>query len=159
MKMNGLVAFLIVGAVAFSGLAFAQSDTEKEVKQTIVENWEYANVNLKERPDQYSKHGALSFWSSGGLLNKVGSSDKPDEYDIFNVHPKHIKVITLVEGQAATALYYLEGSRKLKSGQLVSNYLVRVTSVFVKEDGKWKWRSAHASPLAGGAGMSATAPQ
>ena len=39
----------------------------------------------------------------------------------------------------------------------VSDYRTRVTQVFVKEDGEWKVRAAHWSPIAGGAGTSQTA--
>ena len=159
MRMTRFVALLIVGAVAGSSLAYTQSDTENEVKQAVVERWEYRNVNLRSNPDFMSKQGTLEFWSSGGLLQESAPESEPDEYDVHNVHPKHIKVITLVEDQAAVALYYLEGSMKGKGATLVSNYMTRATAVYVKEDGKWKVRSGHWSPIAGGSGTSATAPQ
>jgi hypothetical protein len=38
----------------------------------------------------------------------------------------------------------------------VPNYRTRVTQVFVKEEGDWKIRAAHWSPLMGGAGTSQT---
>jgi hypothetical protein len=38
----------------------------------------------------------------------------------------------------------------------VPNYRTRVTQIFVKEDSGWKVRSAHWSPLMGGAGTSRT---
>ena len=154
MKMNRFVSLLIVGVVACSGLAYGQSDTEKEVKQAVLETWEYRNANLKDYVDGASKHGTLTFWSNGGLLNEAAPGLPPDEYEVHNVQPKHIKVITLVENQAAVALYYLEGSLKPKGTPLVSNYLTRVTAVFVKEDGKWKVRSGHWSSLTGGSGTS-----
>ena len=37
------------------------------------------------------------------------------------------------------------------------HYLTRVMAVFVKEDGAWKIRAAHWSPLTGGKGTSQTA--
>jgi hypothetical protein len=157
MKTVKFVAFLTAGVVACSSLAYAQSDTEKEVTQAVVERWEYRNANLKDLVDGTSEHGALEFWSSGGLLQEFAPDVKPGEYDVHNVYPKHIKVITLVEGQAAVALYYLEGSMKSKGGPLVNNYLTRATAVYVKEDGEWKRRSGHWSPITGGSGISQTA--
>jgi hypothetical protein len=38
----------------------------------------------------------------------------------------------------------------------VPNYRTRVAQVFVKEEGDWKIRAAHWSPLMGGAGTSQT---
>ena len=153
MRMTKFVALLIVGAVACSSMAYAQSDTEKEVKQAVVERWEYRNANLKTNPGFISKQGGLEFWSSGGLLQERVVDSKPTEYDVHNVQAKNIKVITLVEGRAAVANFYLEGKMKEKDATLVSNYLVRATAVFVKEDGRWKRRSGHWSPIAGGSGV------
>ena len=117
--MKNAVSFLIVGVVICSSLAYAQSDTEKEVMQTILDGEEYVKENLKTRPDQYSKHGSLEFWSSGGLLQEIAPGTQ-GELDFYNLQIKHIKVITLVEGQAAVAIYYVEGSQKPKGAPLVS---------------------------------------
>ena len=156
--MKNAVSFLIVGVVICSSLAYAQSDTEKEVMQTILDGEAYAKANMKSAPDQTSELGELSFWSSGGLLQESAPGSQ-DEFESYNLQVKHIKVITLVEGKAAVAIYYAEGSLKPKGAPFVSHYLTRVTQVFVKEDGKWKVRTAHWSPITGGAGTSQTAPQ
>ena len=92
-------------------------------------------------------------------MNEEAAGGKPAEFDAYNLHPKHIKVITLVEGQAAVAFYYSEGSVKRKGAPLVSHYLTRATVVFVKEDGQWKSHSSHHSPITGGSGTSLTGPQ
>ena len=138
--MRNVVALVIAGAFACSSLAYAESETEKEVKQTILEGNEYTNKNLTGRPDDYSQHGALEYWSSGGLLHDIAPGGRPEPFEVFNIEVKHIKVITLVEGQAAVAHYYSEGSMKPKGSPAVNNYLTRVSQVFVKEDGKWKVR-------------------
>jgi hypothetical protein len=39
----------------------------------------------------------------------------------------------------------------------VSHYMTRVSEVYVKEDGEWKLRSAHWSPVTGGSGTSQSA--
>ena len=151
-----------VGRVLTLGLAIAvvlavvptlaAADTAEEIMTVIREQMAYSNKNLKDAPDTVSEEGALQFWSSGGLMQWV-PSDAPDtEYDFQSLTPKHIKVITLVEGQAGVAMYYTEGGFQAKGGQPVTNYLTRVTEVYVKEDGAWKVRAAHWSPIAGGSG-------
>jgi len=150
-------AVFLVAIVLTSSLTYAQSATEKEVIQTIIDGNEYLRTNLKSRPDDYSQHGALEFWSSGGLVNEISPDGRPDEYDAANVQAKHIQVITLVEGQAAVAVFYSEGSMKPKGSPAVNHYLTRVTQVFVKEDGKWKIRASHWSPVTGGSGTSQAA--
>jgi hypothetical protein len=156
--MKNLFPFLIVGLFIYSSYTYAQSDTEKEVVQTILDAEKYIKVNLKNPPDQFSKHGSLEFWSSGGLLQEV-SPDLQNELDSYNIQIKHLQVITLVENQAAVAIYYAEGSLKPKGGQFVNHYLTRITEVYVKEEGKWKIRTAHYSPITGGMGTSQTAQE
>lgn len=151
-----ILALLMAGG-ALSSTAYAQSRTETEVTQFIMESSEYNNTNLKTRPGDYSMRGALEFWSSGGLLQEITPKGRPEAYAAVNVHPKHIRVIPLVEGQAAVAHYYSEGSLTPKGAAPVGHYLTRVTQVFVKENGKWKLRSSHWSPITGGGGTSQTA--
>jgi hypothetical protein len=155
--MKNAISFLIVGVVICSSLAYAQSNTENEVMQTILDGEVYIKANMKTRPDHQSKQGSLEFWSSGGLLYEIAPGTQ-DELDSYNLQIKHIEVITLVEDQAAVAIYYMEGSLKPKGAPLVSHYLTRTTEVYVKEDGKWKVRAAHWSPITGGSGTSETAP-
>lgn len=154
--MKKIIAFLIVAIVTGASLAYAQSATEKEVIQAVVDADAYLRANLTNSPDAYSKLGALEFWSSGGLMQEIEPGAAPEEYDAFNVYPRYIGVIPLVEGQAAVAVYYAEGSMKPKGAPAVNHYLTRVTQVFVKEDGKWKVRASHFSPLAGGSGTTQT---
>ncbi|NNG15880.1 MAG: SnoaL-like domain-containing protein [Gemmatimonadales bacterium] len=154
--MRGFATLVIAGLALGPSLAYAQTQTEQEVTQRILESAEYVTTNLMGETDNYSRHGALEFWSSGGLLNEIPPSGRPGEWDAINITPKHIKVIPLVEGQAAVALYYSEGMMKPKGSAGVSNYLTRVTQVFVKEDGQWKVRSSHWSAVTGGAGTTQT---
>ncbi len=133
----------------------AQSATETEVTETILEGFRYLNENLANRPDNYSSQGALEFWSSGGLLNEVSNRDT-DEYEVANLTAKHIIVIPLVEGQVAVAHYYSEGAMQPKGFPAVSHYMTRATQVFVKEGGEWKVRSSHWSPISAGSGTTQT---
>lgn len=152
-------AILVLVSMFLFGSAFARADeaTEQEVIKTILDGNAYAKKNLRDQEDTVSKDGSLEFWSSGGLLQEVKAGGKPEEYESTNIDAKHIHVITLVTGKVAVAQYYSEGSMTRKGSAAVSNYRTRVTQVYVKEDGKWKVRAAHWSPIAGGSGTNQTA--
>ena len=127
----------------------------EDIKQQIMDNNEYFRKN-KRGADEYSNLGALEFWSSGGLMQKVESNVRPELYDYVNLDVKHIEVIVLVPKKAAVAMYYSEGSMKPKNSAAVGHYLTRVTRAYVKEDGQWKVRASHWSPVMGGSGTSQT---
>jgi hypothetical protein len=152
------LAIMLIGLLSF-GATLAQADmaTEKEVTQSIVDSNAYVRKNLQGMPGEYSKDGAVEFWSSGGLMQEIPANTRPEEFVAYNVNPKHIRVTTVVPGQVAVAHFYAEGSMQPKGGTAVSNYRTRVSQVFVKEDGKWKIRASHWSPITGGAGTSQTA--
>ena len=143
----------VVILVFCTALAFA-GDAE-DVRKTIEDD--FAHLNKTKRPkNDYSKEGALEFWSSGGLLHKIDASGRPETYEEVNLSPKHIEVIVLAPGKAAVAFYYSEGRLKPKGSAGVDHYLTRVSQTFVKESGKWKTRSSHWSPVKGGSGTSQT---
>jgi len=149
---------VLASALLFAGAAaHADEATEREVIKSIMDGNAYAKKNLRDEADTVAKDGSLEFWSSGGFLQKVAADSKPTEYESVNIDAKHIEVITLVPGKVAVAQYYSEGSMAPKGSAAVSNYRTRATQVFVKEDGKWKVRAAHWSPIASGSGTSQTA--
>jgi hypothetical protein len=154
-----ITAVCIALVVSVPGIAFAGSQTEEEVKQAVIEGNKYLNENLEGEPGSYSKLGAFEFWSSGGLLQKIPPDGRVGKFDSITIHVKHIKVLTLVEDQAAVAHFYAEGSMKPKGYPATTNYLTRVTQVFVKEDGEWRIRSSHWSPIIGGSGTTQTAEE
>ena len=153
--MRRAIMVLVLAALAVAQVAQAQ--TVEEVRQTIIDANEEARRTLKSSADDSSKLGALEFWSSGGLLQEIGPGGRPDEYESISIDVKHIHVLPLVEGQAAVAMYYSEGSFKPKGYPAVTHYLTRVTQVFVKEGGEWKLRASHWSPVSGGSGTSQAA--
>lgn len=146
---------LLVGLLTIAATS-AQADeaTEQEIKQVIIDGNAYTKQNLRGQEDTVSAEGSLEFWSSGGLLHKLSADLAPQELESFDIDVKHIHVITLVPGEAAVAQFYSEGSMQGKNEAAVHGYRVRATQVFVKEDGKWKIRAAHWSPIAGGKGTS-----
>jgi hypothetical protein len=154
---------IVVGCLAAlvgSGVALAQADVEREVAQTIRDSVNYTNTHKADNPAEYSKEGALEFWSSGGLMHEItpGGEGRPGNFDSVNLAAVHIRVLPLPGGKAAVAMYYLEGSLQPAGSTPVPHYMTRVTQVFAKEDGKWKIRSTHWSSLQGGSGTSQTAP-
>ena len=150
--MFGFIKHLFIMLLC-TALAFA-SDAE-EIKKTIEDDFAYLNKNKRSK-NEYSKNGALEFWSSGGLLHIIDASGRPETYEEVNLSPKHIEVLVLAPGKAAAAFYYSEGRLKPKGSASVDHYLTRVSQTFVKEGGKWKTRSSHWSPVKGGSGTSQT---
>ena len=133
----------------------AETKVEKEVKQLILDNNAYTLKNLEFKDKTISKEGSLEFWSSGGLLQSMQQNFKR-EFDDYNLHSKHIKVIE-INATTAVAMYYVEGNVQHKGSSNNANYLTRVMQVYVKEKDGWKIRAAHWSPLVGGKGTTETA--
>ena len=132
------------------------ADTKQEIRDVVLANMAHTNKNLSQDPMRISSAGSKKFFSSGGLLNTVTRKAGVSDFEYFSGTVKHIEVVVLVEGQAAVAHYYQEASMKPKGLPAVPNYRTRVTQAFAKEDGMWRIKAAHWSPLQGGAGTSQT---
>ena len=149
--------FKILFGIAMISSFLVAGDVE-EIKKQIMDNNEYSNKNNRS-VNEYSKNGALEYWSSGGLIQEIDPDGRPEEYDYFNIKVKHIEVVVLVPKKAAVAMYYSEGSMKPKNSPAVNHYLTRVTQAYVNENGKWKIRASHWSPIQGGSGTSQTSTE
>ena len=132
------------------------ADTATEVRQVILDDLAHANQELNQDPMRLSKDGSKEFFSSGGLLNHLDRTSGGNTFEMFEGSIKHIEVVVLVEGQAAVAHFYQEAMMQPTGLPAVPNYRTRVPQIFVKEEGGWKIRAAHWSPLMGGAGTSQT---
>ena len=122
--------FLLIGICLSVVInAIAETEVEKEVKQLILDDNAYALKNLKDKAKMISKKGSLEFWSSGGLLQSLQQNAKVREFDTYNLHPKHIKVIE-VSAKTAIALYYIEGNYQQKESGNNANYLTRVCLLY-----------------------------
>ena len=132
------------------------ADTATEVRQVVLDHMAHMNQELNQDPMRLSKDGSKEFFSSGGLLNHLDRTSGGNTFEMFQGSIKHIEVVVLVEGQAAVAHFYQEAMMKPTGLPAVPNYRTRVTQIFVKEEGGWKIRAAHWSPLMGGAGTSQT---
>ena len=131
-----------------------ESSVADEIKAVIMEGNAYLRENLTDQEGGISQHGSVEFWSSGGLMQWNAPDTAGSTYESFTLKAKHIKVIELPGGEAAVAMYYLEGSMQPQGRPAVSHYMTRVTQVFVKEDGAWVARAGHWSPIAAGSGTS-----
>ena len=151
---NRLTSALALTVCVLSSTVMA--DTATEVRQVILDDLAHANQELEQDPMRLSKDGSKEFFSSGGLLNHLDRTSGGNTFEMFEGSIKHIEVVVLVEGQAAVAHFYQEAMMQPTGLPAVPNYRTRVTQIFVKEEGDWKIRAAHWSPLMGGAGTSQT---
>ena len=150
-KFIKALGFIFVGVSAS-----VSADTVSEIKQVLLDNIQFTNQELKQDPMRISKKGSKEFFSSGGLLNEISRNTTDNTFVSFSGNIKHVDITVIVEGQAAVAHYYQEAVMQPQGSAKVPDYRTRVTQVFVKEDGEWKIRAAHWSPLVGGAGTSQT---
>ena len=148
-KLTVLIALTMLAGMA-------EADTQAEIRDVVKANIAHTNKTMTQDPSRISKEGSKEFFSSGGLLNTLQRNSDTSDFEYFSGSVKHIEVVVLVEGQAAVAHYYQEATMKPKGLPAVPNYRTRVTQAFVKEDGMWRIKAAHWSPLQGGAGTSQT---
>ncbi len=157
--MKGRIALSALCLLILPVAVLAETDTEsvaREVEAAIHANLAHMRQNLESDRDSLSEDGSDDFWSNGGPMRWTDPSAAPDEFEVFELTAKDVKVIPLADG-AAVALYYAQGSLKPGGRPLVPDYHTRVTGVYVKEDGRWKQRAIHYSPVAGSSGTSHTA--
>ncbi|MDP7529896.1 MAG: hypothetical protein QGH61_11365, partial [Candidatus Marinimicrobia bacterium] len=87
--MKKLIKLIAIAGI-FCSLIFA-GDAE-DVKQRIEDSFAHLN-KMKKSLNDYSKDGALEFWSSGGLLQTIDPTGRPETYDEIKLTPKHIEVV------------------------------------------------------------------
>jgi len=151
MKKIGIVLLLFMTTNLIAQNNFKD---ETEIIKLIQSNWEINNKgNIDVR--LMSEDGYYAFNSTGGLMvYDKNPNIRKNEWDAVSLTAKHIKVVSLVPGEAAVAMYYSEGSMTPKGSAAVPHYMTRVTEVFIKEKGKWVIKTAHYSPISGGSGTS-----
>ena len=154
-KLSFLITATILSmSIASIGQTQEQNDVE-EIKALILSEQAAANQGVYD--NNYSANGAVEFWSSGGLMVEIAPDGRDFGGGTQNLSRKHITVVSLVPGQAAVAYYYSEGSIKPNNSEAVSVYRTRVSQTFVKENGSWKIRTSHWSPMQGGSGTTQVA--
>jgi hypothetical protein len=149
-----LILGITIGALSIAH-ADHHSDSEdiKEVTKVVHQMFELAN-NLSGWESMISSKGSHQFFSSGGLLNFMTNETKMLSWEKNTIRPKHITILPIEPGKVAVAMFYAEGSEKRKGSPSVDHYMTRASIVFIKENGSWKIRTTHWSPVAGGQGTS-----
>ena len=153
-RLMATLSIALIGTLLLPASALA--DTAAEIKKEIMDSNAYVREHGMDKEGTISKHGAVEFWSSGGLVQYVAADVPISKYEDFSLTPKHIQVVVLDEGKSAVAMYYSEGSFQEKGGEPVSHYMTRITEVYVKEGKNWVVRAAHYSPIAAGSGTKQT---
>jgi hypothetical protein len=144
MKKIGIILLLFISTNLIAQNNFKD---ETEIIKLIQSNWEKNNKG-KIDVRLMSEDGYYAFNSSGGLMvYDKNPNIKKNEWDIVNLTPKHIKIVSLVPGKAAVAMYYSEGSMTPKGSAAVPHYMTRVSETFIKEKGNWKIEFIHSSPM------------
>ena len=156
--MTRQIGLLMVALLCVPAIASADShggDVVSEVKKAIEDNLAKTRETKMDDTSFTSGQGSYEFWSSGGLLKYIDPKAEPGRFEVFDIDAKHIEVVPLAE-DVALAMFYNEGVIQPEGFDSVSTYRTRVMMVLVKEDGVWKQRAGHWSPLAGGSGTSQT---
>ena len=152
----GFLAVFCLVALPERAEAQGQNPVVQEIRQVITSSFEYTKENLRDQAGTYHSSGSLEFWSSGGLVQNVPADEPARTYQSYSMVPKYIWVVSLSE-DVAMAQFYVEGSYQETGAPPVDHYFTRATQIFVKENGEWKVRGAHWSPVRGGTGTQQTA--
>ncbi len=162
MKKYKMKKLLLILTAIFGchGVAFADHHGKEngfkdieEVTNPFLKMYDMVN-NKRHWTSMISSKGSHEFWSSGGFLNFVKNGAEIMEIENNTIRPKHIKIVPVEPGKVAVAMFYAEGSEKQVGRPAVDHYMTRATVVFAKEEGSWKIRAMHWSPISGGQGTS-----
>ena len=148
---------IIVSALIITVSQLIAND-EAEVTEIVNKHWEYQNKkNWKKYVGTLYSGGTMngdsngSFWyMQESTVAAVTEGQAPSNE--FNFKPRYIKIDVLEKDRVAIAYYYLVGSYSI-NGQEKNDYRTRVSQVFVKEEGGWKIKSGHFTPLYSGSGI------
>jgi len=148
-KMKGLIPLVFFGLFAVGAIA----DDTDDVIALVQKHWEARNA--ADYDTQYnlsSKLGVLGANSNGTFFTAPPRGTVEDlKEGLSNIKKSDVAVRypeahEISEG-VILARYYLEGQIEFADGTRVADYRTRVTQVWVREDGEWKYRSWHFSPL------------
>ena len=148
---------IIVSALIITVSQLIAND-EAEVTEIVNKHWEYQNKkNWKKYVGTLYSGGTMngdsngSFWyMQESTVAAVTEGQAPSNE--FNFKPRYIKIDVLEKDRVAIAYYYLVGSYSI-NGQEKNDYRTRVSQVFIKEEGGWKIKSGHFTPLYSGSGI------
>ena len=144
--------------ILLSIISILVADDISDIEKVINNHWEDWNSNkYKDYVSSMHSSGTMNGDSNGSFWYKMtptvkNLTENRKPGDKSNFTARYIEVDVLVPGKAAVAYYYLVGSYTL-GGVTKNDYRTRVSQVFVTEEGKWKIKSGHFSPLHSGSGI------
>ena len=118
-------------------------NSEKALQDSLLKFWEARNARDFETIFFYeSKIGAITGSSSENHFYEDPPPDFESVIDYYsrvesNVVPSNVRIIKLSEKVYLT-LYYLTGSYKYSNGKVNNEYQVRVSNIWLYEDGGFK---------------------
>ena len=118
-------------------------NSEKALQDSLLKFWEARNARDFETIFFYeSKIGAITGSSSENHFYEDPPPNFESVVDYYsrvesNVVPSNVRIIKLSEKVYLT-LYYLTGSYKYSNGQVNNEYQVRVSNIWLYEDGGFK---------------------
>ena len=118
-------------------------NSEKALQDSLLKFWEARNVrDFKTIFFYESKIGAITGSSSENHFYEDPPPDFESVVDYYsrvesNVVPSNVRIIKLSEKVYLT-LYYLTGSYKYSNGKVNNEYQVRVSNIWLYEDGGFK---------------------
>jgi hypothetical protein len=118
-------------------------NSEKALQDSLLKFWEARNARDFETIFFYeSKIGAITGSSSENHFYEDPPPDFESVIDYYsrvesNVVPSNVRIIKLSEKVYLT-LYYLAGSYKYSNGKVNNEYQVRVSNIWLYEDGGFK---------------------
>ena len=118
-------------------------NSEKALQDSLLKFWEARNARDFETIFFYeSKIGAITGSSSENHFYEDPPPDFKSVIDYYsrvesNVVPSNLRIIKLSEKVYLT-LYYLTGSYKYSNGKVNNEYQVRVSNIWLYEDGGFK---------------------
>jgi hypothetical protein len=142
----------LLGLAASSAFAAPADDAIALVEQY----WEARNdADYEAQYRMMSAEGTLGANSNGTFFtnDERGTLEELEE-DMSNIASSEVEVrypeAYELSDSVILVRYYLEGPIEFANGTRQPNYRTRVTHILVQEDGGWKTRSWHFSPLHNG---------
>ena len=144
--------------IFLSIVSLVVANDRSDIESLINKHWESWNSNkYKDYISTVHSGGTMNGDSNGSFWYEMvptvkGLTENRKPGDKSNFNARYLKIDVLAPGKAAVAYYYLVGSYTIR-GVTKSDYMTRVSQVFVTEKGKWKIKSGHFSPLHSGSGI------
>ena len=133
-------SLLLICLLSFN---LSAENSEKALQDSLLKFWEARNArDFKTIFFYESKIGAITGSSSENHFYEDPPPDFESVVDYYsrvesNVVPSNVRIIKLSEKVYLT-LYYLTGSYKYSNGKVNNEYQVRVSNIWLYEDGGFK---------------------